>query len=53
MAIAFANRAALTRAVTQIVTTTDVRQFIDLGSGLPTVDPRYWSTAVRCWSGTT
>ncbi|MFG2739419.1 SAM-dependent methyltransferase [Streptomyces chartreusis] len=36
--IAFANRAALTRAVTEIVTTTDVRQFIDLGSGLPTAD---------------
>ncbi|MFG1665194.1 SAM-dependent methyltransferase [Streptomyces sp. Y7] len=36
--IAFANRAALTRAVREIVTTTDVRQFIDLGSGLPTAD---------------
>lgn len=36
--IAFANRAALTRAVKEIVTTTDVRQFIDLGSGLPTAD---------------
>ncbi|SEB63381.1 S-adenosyl methyltransferase [Streptomyces sp. KS_5] len=36
--IAFANRAALTRAVTEIVTTTEVRQFIDLGSGLPTAD---------------
>ncbi|MGW2766217.1 SAM-dependent methyltransferase [Streptomyces sp. NPDC001275] len=38
VAIAFANRAALTRAVREIVTTTDVRQFIDLGSGLPTAD---------------
>nr|WP_167546302.1 SAM-dependent methyltransferase [Streptomyces zinciresistens] len=38
VAIAFANRAALTRAVTEIVTTTGVRQFIDLGSGLPTAD---------------
>ncbi|MFF9126408.1 SAM-dependent methyltransferase [Streptomyces sp. NPDC014889] len=38
VAIAFANRAALTRAVEEIVTTTDVRQFIDLGSGLPTAD---------------
>ncbi|WP_217167874.1 SAM-dependent methyltransferase [Streptomyces sp. AC512_CC834] len=38
VAIAFANRAALTRAVGEIVTTTEVRQFIDLGSGLPTAD---------------
>ncbi|WP_399894959.1 SAM-dependent methyltransferase [Streptomyces sp. BBFR51] len=38
VAIAFANRAALTRAVREIVTTTGVRQFIDLGSGLPTAD---------------
>ncbi|GGW53622.1 SAM-dependent methyltransferase [Streptomyces griseoloalbus] len=38
VAIAFANRAALTRAIAQIVTTTGVRQFIDLGSGLPTAD---------------
>ncbi|MFG2679707.1 SAM-dependent methyltransferase [Streptomyces sp. NPDC048392] len=38
VAIAFANRAALTRAVGEIVTTTGVRQFIDLGSGLPTAD---------------
>ncbi|MFH9981961.1 SAM-dependent methyltransferase [Streptomyces sp. NPDC017179] len=38
VAIAFANRAALTRAVEEIVTTTGVRQFIDLGSGLPTAD---------------
>ncbi|WP_037868383.1 SAM-dependent methyltransferase [Streptomyces sp. NRRL S-813] len=38
VAIAFANRAALIRAVGEIVTTTDVRQFIDLGSGLPTAD---------------
>lgn len=38
VAIAFANRAALVRAVAEIVTTTDVRQFIDLGSGLPTAD---------------
>ncbi|MEU1705135.1 SAM-dependent methyltransferase [Streptomyces sp. NPDC005706] len=38
VAIAFANRAALIRAVAEIVTTTGVRQFIDLGSGLPTAD---------------
>ncbi|MBD0422058.1 SAM-dependent methyltransferase [Streptomyces sp. TRM S81-3] len=38
VAIAFANRAALTRAVREIATTTGVRQFIDLGSGLPTAD---------------
>ncbi|MEW2293007.1 SAM-dependent methyltransferase [Streptomyces sp. NPDC006743] len=38
VAIAFANRAALTRAVTEISTSTGVRQFIDLGSGLPTAD---------------
>ncbi|MGV9904143.1 SAM-dependent methyltransferase [Streptomyces sp. NPDC003388] len=38
VAIAFANRAALGRAVAEIVTTTGVRQFIDLGSGLPTAD---------------
>ncbi|MEU6341574.1 SAM-dependent methyltransferase [Streptomyces sp. NPDC046977] len=38
VAIAFANRAALVRAVREIATTTDVRQFLDLGSGLPTAD---------------
>ncbi|MEV5476258.1 SAM-dependent methyltransferase [Streptomyces sp. NPDC052207] len=38
VAIAFANRSALTRAVREIATTTQVRQFIDLGSGLPTAD---------------
>ncbi|MFE7033165.1 SAM-dependent methyltransferase [Streptomyces sp. NPDC057621] len=38
VAIAFANRAALTRAVREIATTTGIRQFIDLGSGLPTAD---------------
>ncbi|MFB7445751.1 SAM-dependent methyltransferase, partial [Streptomyces mirabilis] len=38
VAIAFANRAALTRAVREIAKTTDIRQFIDLGSGLPTAD---------------
>jgi hypothetical protein len=37
-AIAFDNRGALTRAVREIVETTGVRQFIDLGSGLPTAD---------------
>src|SRR4029079_8691463 len=36
--IAYANRAALIRAVQEIVTNTPVRQFIDLGSGLPTAD---------------
>ncbi|MFJ2946682.1 SAM-dependent methyltransferase [Streptomyces sp. NPDC087226] len=38
VAIAFANRAALIRAIVEIVTTTEIRQFIDLGSGLPTAD---------------
>lgn len=38
VAIAFANRAALTRAVALIAKTTGIRQFIDLGSGLPTAD---------------
>lgn len=38
VAIAFANRTALTRAVGEIVKTTGIRQFIDLGSGLPTAD---------------
>ncbi|MFF0967342.1 SAM-dependent methyltransferase [Streptomyces sp. NPDC003703] len=38
VAIAFANRSALTRAVAEIATTTGIRQFIDLGSGLPTAD---------------
>ena len=37
-AIAFDNRGALTRAVREIVTNTPVRQFVDLGSGLPTAD---------------
>ncbi|HEY9336456.1 MAG TPA: SAM-dependent methyltransferase [Kribbella sp.] len=36
--IAYDNRGALIRAVREIVTTTPVRQFIDLGSGLPTAD---------------
>lgn len=38
VAIAFANRAALIRAVREIAKTTGIRQFIDLGSGLPTAD---------------
>ncbi|KQX70371.1 SAM-dependent methyltransferase [Streptomyces sp. Root1310] len=38
VAIAFANRAALTRAVREIAKNTGIRQFIDLGSGLPTAD---------------
>ncbi|MGW6542080.1 SAM-dependent methyltransferase [Streptomyces massasporeus] len=38
VAIAFANRAALTRAVREVAKTTGIRQFIDLGSGLPTAD---------------
>ncbi|MGW5614434.1 SAM-dependent methyltransferase [Streptomyces sp. NPDC003877] len=38
VAIAFANRAALTRAVREIAKTTGIRQFIDMGSGLPTAD---------------
>ncbi|MGW7682209.1 SAM-dependent methyltransferase [Kribbella sp. NPDC054772] len=36
--IAHDNRGALIRAVREIVTNTPVRQFIDLGSGLPTAD---------------
>jgi SAM-dependent methyltransferase len=36
--IPFDNRGALIRAVRELVTTTPVRQFIDLGSGLPTAD---------------
>ncbi|WP_432158676.1 SAM-dependent methyltransferase [Streptomyces sp. bgisy153] len=38
VAIAFANRSALTRAIAEIVRTSEVRQFVDLGSGLPTAD---------------
>ena len=37
-AIAYDNRGALIRAVREIVRNTLVRQFIDLGSGLPTAD---------------
>jgi O-methyltransferase involved in polyketide biosynthesis len=37
-AIAFDNRGALIRAVREIAVNTPVRQFIDLGSGLPTAD---------------
>jgi S-adenosyl methyltransferase len=36
--IAYDNRGALIRAIREIVTNTPVRQFIDLGSGLPTAD---------------
>jgi len=36
--IAYDNRGALVRAIQEIVTSTPVRQFIDLGSGLPTAD---------------
>ena len=36
--IAFDNRSALVRAIRELITTTPVRQFIDLGSGLPTAD---------------
>jgi SAM-dependent methyltransferase len=32
------NRGALVRAIREIVTNTPVRQFVDLGSGLPTAD---------------
>ncbi|WP_377271758.1 SAM-dependent methyltransferase [Peterkaempfera sp. SMS 1(5)a] len=38
VAIAHTNRAALTRAVREISLTAGVRQFIDMGSGLPTAD---------------
>jgi len=37
-AIAFDNRGVLIRAVEEIVVNTPVRQFLDLGSGLPTAD---------------
>jgi hypothetical protein len=37
-AIAFDNRGVLTRAIREIAVNTPVRQFIDLGSGLPTAD---------------
>jgi hypothetical protein len=36
--IALDNRAVLVRAIREIVLTTPVRQFLDLGSGLPTAD---------------
>jgi SAM-dependent methyltransferase len=36
--IAYDNRGALVRAVDEIVRSTPIRQFIDLGSGLPTAD---------------
>jgi SAM-dependent methyltransferase len=36
--IAYDNRGALIRAIREIVTYTPVRQFLDLGSGLPTAD---------------
>ena len=38
VAIAYTNRAALVRAVRHIALTTGIRQFLDLGSGLPTAD---------------
>jgi hypothetical protein len=38
LAIAFTNRGALVRAVRAIAGDTGVRQFIDMGSGLPTAD---------------
>ncbi|AXI77356.1 SAM-dependent methyltransferase [Peterkaempfera bronchialis] len=38
VAIAYTNRAVLTRAVRDIALTTGIRQFIDMGSGLPTAD---------------
>lgn len=38
VSIAHTNRAALTRAVRDIAATTGIRQFLDMGSGLPTAD---------------
>ncbi|MFF4650487.1 SAM-dependent methyltransferase [Streptomyces sp. NPDC001380] len=38
VAIAHTNRAALTRAVRDIAAHTGIRQFLDMGSGLPTAD---------------
>jgi hypothetical protein len=38
VAIAHANRQALVRAVREITTGTGIRQFLDIGSGLPTAD---------------
>ncbi|MFJ6214775.1 SAM-dependent methyltransferase [Streptomyces sp. NPDC092296] len=38
VAIAYSNRAALVRAVRDIALSTGIRQFIDMGSGLPTAD---------------
>ncbi|MFF3767694.1 SAM-dependent methyltransferase [Streptomyces sp. NPDC001922] len=38
VAIAHSNRAALVRAVRDIALNTGIRQFLDLGSGLPTAD---------------
>ena len=37
-AIAFDNRGALVRAIREIAVNTPVRQYLDLGSGLPTAD---------------
>jgi hypothetical protein len=37
-AIAYDNRGALTRAIREIAVNTPVRQYLDLGSGLPTAD---------------
>ncbi|WP_069811335.1 SAM-dependent methyltransferase [Streptomyces sp. TP-A0874] len=37
-AIAVENRKVLVRAIREIVTQTGIRQFVDLGSGLPTAD---------------
>src|SRR3954465_1917557 len=36
--IALDNRGALIRAIQELVTTAGIRQFVDLGSGLPTAD---------------
>ncbi|MCQ4079521.1 SAM-dependent methyltransferase [Streptomyces sp. RB6PN25] len=38
VAIAYSNRQALVRAVRDIAVQTGIRQFIDMGSGLPTAD---------------
>lgn len=38
VAIAYANRQALVRGVKAIATGTGIRQFLDIGSGLPTAD---------------
>lgn len=51
VAIAFAHRATLVRAVGEIAKTTGIRQFIDMGSGLPTADNVHQVRLVRRAAG--